>query len=488
MSFSVYLGVTLTGVVLKHAARRGEVPLYPIQAVPKRYAWGSTTRLQAMFHLPHSELQGQRLAEMWFSGHPQSPSALIMPDGSKSNLLTAIHDDPVAMVGEESSQEFGPVIPYLFKIIAAEIPLSLQVHPVDFEARAGFNRENDLGIALDAPERSFKDSLAKNEMLVALEPFSASVGFAPILEQLRLLKSVDHPIAQQMAHALTARTFHMGQPPEEYASCDVMMPMSAIAWPDSRRRIFRAFHVAITAAPVEEGSIESALRKAYDAMPEFGKLHRSLANAIAAAQAFDTDASVLCLLMMNPVMLAEGESVYIPAGLPHAYIHGTAAEIMTNSDNVLRAGMTVKHRDIPNLLHSLNCQPTAPIDPSSSAFAALAIQDLITYRPKISQYMLAYGRVDSNAVSWPIASRLIQRYGELMQKYGPQRLQLPSHGPRVLLCTEGTLQCATATQCLMLSEGQAVFIPAKDQHVEIQVNPQAPAPSHGSYLFASTPF
>ncbi|MFT9322323.1 MAG: mannose-6-phosphate isomerase, class I [Bifidobacterium aquikefiri] len=469
----------------------GGVPLYRIEAVPKHYAWGSKTRLQAMFHLQPGEQRNARLAEMWFSGHPQSPSPLTLSNGEQHDLLSEIHADPVAMVGEQASQEFGPVMPYLFKIISAEIPLSLQVHPVDFEARAGFNRENDLNIALDAPERSFKDSLAKNEMLVALEPFSASVGFAPLAEQLRLLRAVDHPIARNMVHALTARTFHVGQPPQEYAACDVMMPMSSIAWPDSRRRIFRAFHVAITAPAVEAGSLETALRHTLENLPELGRSQGALYNAIEAAQAFETDASVLCLLMMNPVELAEGESVYIPAGLPHAYIHGTAAEIMTNSDNVLRAGMTVKHKDIANLLHSLNCQPAAPIDPSSSAFAALAIQDLITYRPKISEYMLAYGRVDNASGAWPIAGRLIQRYGELMQKYGPQRLQLPSNGPRVLLCTEGSLQCTTARRCVQLTQGEAVFIPAEDGHVEIGVNTKAGTDSRdsqGSYLFASTPF
>lgn len=468
--------------------QEGGASLYPIEAVPKHYAWGSRTCLQTMFHLPQQGPQEPRLAEMWFSGHPQSPSPMKLPGGVSSSLLDEIHSNPVAMVGEHASQEFGPVMPYLFKVISAEIPLSLQVHPVDFEARAGYNRENDLGIALDAPERSFKDSLAKNEMLVALEPFTASVGFAPVIEQLRLLRSVNHPIARQMVHALTARTFHVGQPPQEYAASDVMMPMSSITWPDSRRRIFRAFHVAITSPPTDAGSLEQALREACENVPESGRQREALNGAVQAAKAFDTDPSVLCLLMMNPVVLAEGESVYIPAGLPHAYIHGTAAEIMTNSDNVLRAGMTIKHRDISNLLHSLNCQPATPIDPSSSAFAALAIQDLITYRPKISEYMLAYGRVDSASGAWPIAGRLIQRYGELMQKYGPQRLQLPSDGPRVLLCTEGSLQCITAMQRVSLDQGEAVFIPAQDGHIDIGVNPEGHEASHGSYLFASTPF
>jgi mannose-6-phosphate isomerase len=468
-----------------------------------------------MFHLPSSSTTQdsqtpQALAEMWFSGHRQSPSMLLLPDGSQQDVPGIIRQHPEEMLGSGASHLFGPVMPYLFKIISARIPLSLQVHPLDFQARAGFNRENAQGIALDAPERSFKDSLAKNEMLVALGPFEAAVGFAPIAQSLHLLGMVHHPLAERMVAILSglsvtdsARGSERDENGIEYL--DRLMPLSAITWPESRKRLFRAFATAITAEAQCSEGLEEALFSLEQSSGS--RLHPAAANAIQAIKAFPSDPSVLCMLMLNPVQLDEGESVYIPAGTPHAYIHGTAAEIMNNSDNVLRGGMTAKHKDIGNLLHSLNCQTGSPIDPSNTPFGFLSTQNLVTYRPHINEFMLAYGHVDSGASSWAIVNRLVRRYGELLQRLRPQpmlrqRVQLPKSGPRVLLCTEGAICCSTATQTMDLSQGQAVFIPACDGRVEIRALSQSDASqsggdataelpqmiSKGSYLLASTPF
>lgn len=466
--------------------------MYPIQAVEKHYAWGSYDRLQDMFHLDHpTSDKSVPLAEMWFSGHTESPSLLTEPDGSTLPLTEAIRSNPMIMLGEQDSQLFGPTLPYLFKIISARIPLSLQVHPLDFEARAGFNRENASGLAKDAPERSFKDTLAKNEMVVALEPFKASVGFAPISSQLTLLRQIDHPLTRLMVQALTARTFHMGVPPAQFAQADAMMPVSSLIWPDSRRRVFRAFYSAITAPRDSSDTIGPALISASQGVK--GRRGRAVMNNVLEAnRAFPGDPSVLSLLMLNPVSLEEGESVYIPAGTPHAYIHGTAAEIMTNSDNVLRAGMTPKHKDIPNLLRSLDCQSAAPIDPSSSMIATLIMHNMVTYRPKINEYMLVYGHVSQGGAAWPLLTRLNLRYGDLIERLGPRRLMIPRRGPRILFCTEGAVQCSTEQQSLTLRQGQAVFIPSNEGRVEVSLAEDEKLLSeagmdNGSFLLASTP-
>ena len=460
--------------------------VYPIQAVEKHYAWGSHDRLQRMFHLHEPEgCQGDTLAEMWFSGHTESPSPLTLPDGSLMPLTEAIRRNPMAMLGERDSRLFGPTLPYLFKIISARIPLSLQVHPLDFEARAGFNRENALGVADDDPSRSFHDSLAKNEMVVALEPFQACVGFATISTQLTLLRAVDHPLAELMTEALTARTFHLGVPPARFASADAMMPVSSLIWPDSRRRIFRAFHAAVTAEPEAAQGLEEALEAAAGRLRS-RRAEAVLDHALCAARSFPNDPAVLCLLMLNPVDLEEGDSVYIPAGTPHAYIHGTAAEIMTNSDNVLRAGMTPKHRDIPNLLRSLDCQPSAPIDPSSSMIATLIMHNMVTYRPKINEYMLVYGHVQEGGATWPLLNRLQQRYGDLIERLGPRHLMIPRRGPRIIVCTDGRIRCAAADQSCLLDQGQALFIPSEDGRVDITM-PEDSDEAGGSFLLASTP-
>lgn len=444
--------------------------MYVIRPVPKRYAWGSYSRLQTLFadELPAQMLDdGQPLAEMWFSGHPQSPSRLEAPDGSFTTVPQAIRDHPEAMVGRRVSEQFGPELPFLFKIIAARIPLSLQVHPVDFEARAGFNAQNAQGIAMDAPERSFHDAEAKSEMVVALEPFHASVGFGTIRFMLRNLSMVGHPLASRMVEALTERTMRIGQTPEGFEQADAMMPVSSMVWPDSRRRIFRAFYTAITAPPTDD--LQAQLR--YASLRVSDPVSRlAFRHALAAAEAFPADPSVLTLLMLNPVSLQEGESVFIPAGTPHAYIHGTAAEIMNNSDNVLRAGMTVKHKDIPRLLHTLNCQPGAPVDPADSQFGDMATRDgnLIVYRPHIDQFMLAYGTTGPHAQAWPVMDRVHRRYGALLRQLTLGRVNQGRNKPRIVLCTHGMVRCSSEQESRVLSVGQAVFVPACEGWVTVE--------------------
>ena len=472
-----------------------------IEAVPKHYAWGSYDRLQRIFGQDYAAdsanpIAPEPLAEMWFSGHAGSPSTLHDADAlgfvDHVNLDDAIREHADYMVGSAASHMFGPVLPYLFKVISARIPLSLQVHPIDFEARAGYNREQADGLSLQSPERSFKDMLAKHEMVVALEPFEAAVGFMPVALSQRILGLVEHPLAADIVAALSD-----GQPPSQQAAAEAMMPVAGQYWTKSQQRLFRAFYTAITASPERAAGLREALRDT------FARLRRvdlaasvqalpttqwAIDNACRAAEAFPGDPSVLALLLMNPVRLGPGESVFIPAGLPHAYIHGTAAEIMTNSDNVLRAGMTPKHKDIPNLLHSLNCTPAVPIDPRATSFGTFVTRDLATYRPHVNEFMLAYGRVGTaegkSESVWPVFRRLAARYGDAVIRRESQRIALPSQGPRVLLCCSGSLHCADDEGERTLRQGRAVFVPARAGHIRIEPVGNAA----GSFLLASTPF
>ena len=467
-----------------------------IEPVPKYYAWGSHDALQRLFRLDGAAGPSRPLAEMWFSGHAASPSMLRMPGAlCPVGLDAAIREDPDGMVGPGVSRAFGPVLPYLFKVIAARIPLSLQVHPVDFEARAGFNREQAAGIPRDAPERSFRDSVAKHEMVVALQPFEAAVGFMPVDVVRRALGMVDHPVALRMLAALRGATeagADAGADAGGMADADRMMPPAALTWPASHKALFRAFHAAVTAPADDAAGIPDALTRAADVLRRSRGADdpalRAVDNAIVAADAFPGDPSVLALLMMNPVRLDVGESVFIPAGTPHAYLHGMAAEIMTNSDNVLRAGMTPKHKDIANLLRNLNCAPSVPIDPRSRMLGARIAGDLVTYRPRLDAYMLAYGHVGAPAPR-PMLLRLAERYGHgilpdvprfAQQDWLSQRLALPRRTPRVVLCCGGGITVRDDTGERTLAQGQAVFVPASAGAVAID--------GSGSFLLASTPF
>ncbi|MGO4959138.1 mannose-6-phosphate isomerase, class I [Bifidobacterium pseudolongum] len=454
--------------------------MFTIRPVPKRYAWGSGERLQSMFHLTGEQWRSP-LAEMWFSGHPQSPSLIEQPGGAPVALTDAIAARPEYMVGARGSSEFGPVLPFLFKVISARVPLSLQVHPVDFQARAGFNMENREAIALDAPERSFRDMNAKSEMVVALEPFHASVGFAPKSFALHNLTLLESPVAQTMV-----RAFSRSAGDGEFAQADARMPIAASVWPESRRRMFRAFHAAITTAPLNAQELERDLLQAR-ARCTAERNRMAFDHAVRATRAFPGDPSVLALLMMNPVRLEEGESVFLPTGCPHAYIYGTGAEIMTNSDNVLRAGMTVKHKDIDNLLQCLDCRISSPIDPSDTRLGTLLMRDVVFYKPPVNEFMLCYGRVDAAHEPWPVMNRLAVRYDALVQQMGG-KVVVPHLGPRVVLCTQGAVRCVTDHDDRVLRQGEAAFVPAADGWARIDPVVTGEAAPQGQYVMASTPF
>lgn len=461
---------------------RREQAVYAIRPVPKHYAWGSHRTLQHVFHLNEHETQ-QPLAEMWFSGHAQSPSS-VMVDGTEQPLTSMIERNPIDMVGRRGSEEFGPVLPYLFKLICATEPLSLQVHPVSFQARAGFNEENRAGIPLDAPERSFKDINAKSEMVVALEPFLAAVGFSTRTFALRNLGLLRLPVAQRMVEALNSTATQSAG--ESFVMADEMMPIASAVWSPARKRLFRAFHAAITAQETDPQELLDDLQHARS-LAEHTRNDLAFDFAIRAAKAFPGDTSALALLMMNPVSLEEGQSVFLPTGTPHAYIYGTAAEIMTNSDNVLRAGLTVKHKDIVNLLQCLDCRTSTPVDPSNSQIATMLMRDLAFYKPNVSEYMLAYGQVDVQHEPWPVINALAKRYDSLVRQISGHT-PFPHSGPRVVVCTQGSVQVISEADSRVLHQGDAVFVPASDGWAHVEAVIDGEGEPQGKYLVASTPF
>ncbi|NEG95176.1 mannose-6-phosphate isomerase, class I [Bifidobacterium sp. SMB2] len=431
--------------------------MMPMRPVPKRYAWGSSHRLQAIF--PDFAGVDGPLAELWFSGHRQS-SSMVLPEGEGGGIPLdgLVRREPLAMLGERVSSVWGPVLPYLMKVIAVHMPLSLQVHPVAFEARAGFHREQMRGVPVDSPRRSFKDTVDKYEMVVALEPFVASVGFAPLPRQIRLLRAVDHPLAGRMADALSGRL------DAEDAGLDVFMPIAARAWSLTQRRVFRAFATAVTYGESEgasAGSVNwtSLLRSARASLSASGSDQRrapdrhalaALDNAIAAARAFPGDPCVVCLLMMNAVRLAPGEAVAIAPGTVHAYIHGLAAEIMTNSDNVLRAGLTVKHRDVPSVLRNVDVMPAPPYRAERRRLGA----DAVAYRPEaLREFSLTLASAGGFST--------------------PAR-------PRVAICLGGEAYLRSeAGRTVVLHGGEAVFVPAADGQMRVAVEAGPPVAGGG---------
>lgn len=278
----------------------------PIQ----NYSWGSASVLARMQGRPAPAEQPE--AELWIGSHASASSELVL-DGRPSSLNELLRSDPERFVrgGAQVVAEDGS-LPFLLKILAIDAPLSIQVHPSLAQAREGFQREEAAGIDIGAAHRSYKDRSDKPETVVALSRLQILTGMRDRAELGLLAESLDQ---QWLRSALEA--------PEP---------------------------VLRTVLSLSEEQAQEALAEltaAARALPPEDQLG-SLLDYISTAH--PGDRGLLVALCMNHFVLEPGESMFTPAGQVHAYLQGTAVEIMACSDNVLRAGLTPKHIDVAELL------------------------------------------------------------------------------------------------------------------------------------------
>jgi len=289
----------------------------------RRYAWGSRTAM-AEFLGEHSPGAGPE-AELWIGTYPACPSRLA--DGR--SLLQLIDDDPAAALGAPVVARFGPRLPFLMKVLTIGAPLSLQAHPNTTQAEAGFAAEQAAGVALDDPVRNYRDARHKPEMICALTVVEAFTGFRPIPECLALLDVLSVPELDGLRETLSASGLR-----------------GSVSW---------IFELSDHAVP----QIISLLKgRAYAVRA--GSSARELQWILRLAQDYPQDRGVILTLLCNFVRLEPGEALYIPAGCPHAYLSGVGVEIMAESDNVLRGGLTAKHVDVVELQRILDFSDARP--------------------------------------------------------------------------------------------------------------------------------
>jgi mannose-6-phosphate isomerase len=273
--------------------------MQPLVGRIRAYEWGSRTALARLTGRPQPSPGPE--AELWFGAHPDDPSAL--PGGS---LLDALLADPVGLLGADVVTEFGPRLPYLLKVLAAESPLSLQAHPD--AARAA--------VAFDADHPGYTDGYHKPELLVALEEFDALCGFRDPSASADALAALRVPALAPVVDALRAP----GPPPRRLrAAVELLM-----SWPARERPAL----VAAVAAAGEPMAVDLGER-------------------------YPGDVGVVVALLLNRVRLGRDDAVFMPAGNLHAYLCGVGVEVMAASDNVLRGGLTPKRVDVPELLRVL---------------------------------------------------------------------------------------------------------------------------------------
>ncbi|MFC8923279.1 mannose-6-phosphate isomerase, class I [Cellulosimicrobium sp. NPDC057127] len=404
-----------------------QVAFFRLRNSVQRYDWGSTSAIQELLGL---EVDGRPAAELWMGAHPSAPSVAVPLDGvggassggdAAGTLLDLVRAQPVAMLGARVLDTYGPRLPFLLKVLAAERALSLQVHPHPHRARAGFNRENREGVPRDSPLRSFHDDQHKPEMVVAVSRFDGLSGFRRPRRVLELLDGLDGDLVARMRTVLAAR------PTEAGVREAFTLALHARTEPDV------ADDLARTVAAVRARHGAGSAGTGPGTGPGAGS-RRADSTVLALAEQHPGDPGAVVSLMLNRVTLEPGEAMFVPSGHVHAYLSGCAVEIMASSDNVLRAGLTSKLVDVDALLECATCEPGPAARPRVVADAS---SGLTTYRPPVAEFALGAGEVLPGGA-----------------------VDLPDAGPRVVLNLAGELVLAAGADGeALLRRGESVFVP-----------------------------
>jgi len=290
----------------------------PIQ----NYAWGSPTAIPELLGEPTPSDKPQ--AELWMGAHVKAHSEVLV-DGNWHPLPELMEKSPTEILGKRVTERFGAKLPFLFKVIAAAKPLSIQAHPNLDQAREGFARENRMGIPPTDPNRNYRDDNHKPETICALTPFWVLNGFRKVSDIVSQLRGINPSGISEEVKDLEAHPDSDG----------LKRFFSKIM----RMENLRQKHVVEEAVGVAERS------RGEDPVFEW---------MIRLQEQYPGDIGVLSPVLLNLVQLQPGEAMFVYAGQLHAYLEGTGVELMANSDNVLRGGLTSKHIDVPELLRVLD--------------------------------------------------------------------------------------------------------------------------------------
>jgi mannose-6-phosphate isomerase len=393
--------------------------IYRLENPIQHFSWGSLDGITQALGVPNP--QGGHFAELWMGAHPIAPSKVEV-DGQKLGLDVIISRDPAGCLGKRCVERFGDELPFLFKALSAESPLSIQAHPGKRKAELGFERENLSGVPLDAPERNYRDPNHKPEASVALTRLELLCGFRPLPEFLGIV------------HLLGGSKFkkHFERLERNPGRLELSVLFYGVVSVEESARTELLAHTRERTSRLLES----------DGLPEHEE--PALRWVLRLMDLFPGDIGALAPLMLNLVTVEPGQSVFIAPGEPHAYLSGTCLEIMANSDNVIRGALTRKHVDLPELVSVLSFNPerVVPVPPeipaagSGSSPPGTGVEEF--YPIFVPDFQLSRLRLARDS-SWSRASS----------------------GPDILLCVKGEADLAgSGGECLRLSRGETAFVRA----------------------------
>ena len=383
--------------------------ILPMANPIRDYDWGA---VETLARLQGREPSGAPEAELWMGAHPSAPSTVTAADGRVHRLDELVAGAPQQLLGAEVVATYGPRLPYLLKVLAIASPLSLQVHPDRDRAREGFAGEVEV---LGA--HRYADPYPKPEMLYALEPVEALCGFRSAADAARRLGLLRTGSSRLAAIAAPLRG---ADPADDTGALERAFEI-LVTWPDDDRA-----DLALEAADAAEAALSAAGPGEHD--------RAALLWVTRLAEFFPKDALVVAPLLLDLVRLQPGETLFVPAGAPHSYLSGTGVEIMGNSDNVLRAGLTHKPVAVEELLHVVDGRSRPHSTP------CLRLGDCeVAWRPEAPEFQLTRLRLADDV---PVAAE-----GGL-------------HGPQIVLATAGTVELRCDGARHVLRAGESALIPA----------------------------
>jgi mannose-6-phosphate isomerase len=374
-----------------------------LEPVTQPYAWGSHTAI--------AELQGRPAptaspeAELWMGAHPSAPSG-VERDGTRTTLDAVIAADPAGELGAEIAARFGGRLPFLLKVLAAEQALSIQVHPSRQQAEAGYRAENERGLAPGDKSRNYVDDWPKPEILCALTPFEVLAGMRTGADAAALLRAL---AVRELVPLAAELVTDPAAPARALATI--------LAWPAADRGALVGDVVAACERVAAGG----------------GEYAAACAAAVRLAGEHPGDLGIIASLLLRHAVLRPGEAVYLPAGGLHAYLHGTGVELLANSDNVVRAGLTAKHIDIPELLKLTDPTVAVPVIEPRAIGAGVSVYD--SPAPEFRLYRA---------------------------ELGPGEVTLPGTCARVVLCVEGVGALRASSGSLKVAKGESCYLSAAD--------------------------
>ncbi|HEY0208627.1 mannose-6-phosphate isomerase [Acerihabitans sp.] len=373
----------------------------------QHYAWGSKDALTRLYGIANPGQQP--MAELWMGAHPKSSSRIDDDRGGEMSLRDYIARQPEAVLGAAVAGRFGE-LPFLFKVLCAQEPLSIQVHPSKSAAERGFALENDRGVPLDAGNRNYKDANHKPELVFALTPFQAMNGF----RELSAIVSLLQPVAG--AHPAIA---HFLQHPDETHLAQLFGDLLSMSGEDKSLAL---------------DVLKSTLGQ------QHGEPWATISNI---AADYPDDCGLFSPLLLNVITLKPGQAMFLYAETPHAYLRGEALEVMANSDNVLRAGLTPKYIDVPELLAN------------------------VQFIAKPEDQLLARPVNENGALRFPIP---VADFAFALHNLSSVPQTLAQDSAAIVFCVDGQAILEKNGGSLTLKPGESAFLTAGESPVNVRGN------------------